>query len=68
MEIKLRLPGVRQSRLLFLSFLLLVFFFFSANVGAEIPLQKYVGMIILSCKHMVGMMNTLFYYFSFFYW
>ena len=66
----MRLPGVRQSRLLFLSFRLLVFFlfFFFSNVGAGIPLQKFIGMIILIFKHMVGMTNTLFYYFSFFYW
>ena len=66
---KLRLPGVRQSRLLFLSFRLLVFcFFFFSHVGAGIPLQKFIGMMILFFKHMVGMTNTLFYCFSFFYW
>ena len=43
-------------------------FVFLSKVGVGIPLQTFIGMIRFVFKHMVGMTNTLFYYFSVNYW
>ena len=68
---KLKTARSRQAKPSFVfAFSLACFFFcfFFSKISAGIPLQKFIGMIILSFKHMVGMTNTLFYYFSFNYW
>ena len=67
---RLKAARSRQAKPSFVLSVCLFFFlfFFFSKVGAGIPLQKFIGMIILSFKHMVGMTNTFFYYFSFFYW
>ena len=67
---RLKAARSRQSKPSFVFVGVLVFFFvfFFSKVGVGIPLQTFIGMIRFVFKHMVGMTNTLFYYFSVNYW